>query len=98
MVTVLRLSLASMLVPIGALAVFFVSYAALYPAFWLDKVYLTAKAFEAATLLLALGAAAILWPKERFERNQGAAALLLALEVAVLAFLVQAVFPTLGRF
>lgn len=98
MVTVLRVGLASMLVPIGALAIFFASYAALYPAFWLTEVSLAAKAFQAGTLLLAVATAAILWSRERVARHLVASALLLVAGMAVIACLVPAALVPLGRF
>jgi hypothetical protein len=98
MIAALRVSLASILVPISFLAAFFILYAAFYPAFWTTSVTSAGKAFQVGTLLLALAVASLLWPKGRLERHLWASGLLLISGLIVIACVLATAFTAVGSF
>ena len=98
MIAALRVSLASILVPISLLAAFFILYAALYPAFWATSVISAGKAFQGGTLLLALAIASLLWSRERLEHHLWASGLLLVSGLIVIACMLATTFTALGGF
>jgi hypothetical protein len=98
MIAALRVSLASILIPIGLLAAFFICYAAFYPAFWAASVTPAGKAFQVGTLLLALVTSSLIWRKERLERHLWAAGLLLPAGLIVIITVFATAFRALGGF
>jgi hypothetical protein len=98
MIAGLRIALAVVLIPVGALAAFFICYAALYPTFWAASVTLAGRVFQLGTLVLALAMAALLWRKPLLQRHLWAAALLLTFSLIVIAYVGVITFTTLGSF
>lgn len=98
MIAALRVSLATILIPVGLLAAFFTCYAVFYPAFWAASVTPAGKAFEVGTLFLALVTASLVWRKELLERHLLAAGLLLPAGLIVIIIVFATAFKTLGSF
>ncbi|WP_324748806.1 hypothetical protein SH591_08795 [Sphingomonas sp. LY54] len=85
-------------VPTAALALFFVSYALLYPSFWMDNIPIELKFFQLAAAALPTLIAILLFRGSLFSRTHDIAALLLLLAAAEMSFVLPSIYRSLGQF
>lgn len=96
--TLLRALLKAALIPLGAMAAFFIVYAILYPAFWWSEVSFSGKVFEAGMLVLAATTVSLIRQPERVERHPNAATAVLMVGLLATTYVFASSFKALGSF